>query len=79
MVKNNFRTKFFREMAVKGSVSSSTAGTSLLAKAELLNFTDWIPMLWHTKGYSIVVNSVYLETKQPLKSGTNADRRKEIG
>ncbi|CAK0832638.1 unnamed protein product, partial [Prorocentrum cordatum] len=79
MVRNHYHAKLFREMATRGSVSYWAADTTSVASAELLNFTDWVPMLWHMKGYSILVVSVYLECHKPLRTGPNANRLKKLG
>jgi len=79
ITKNHFQAKFFRELGKQGTVSAATAGRAPTIQTELLDYDDWIPMLWHMRGYSILVISIYLECHKPLRSGPNADRLKELG
>ena len=65
----------FRQWASPQSVSGATAGMAELGYEEDgLDFLDWSPMLWHLRGFDLIVVSLYLESGVGLRSGLNAQK-----
>ena len=76
------RVRFFREYAKSGCASGSTAGSleeyDFDTDENLFEFDDWVPMLWHLKGISVILITLYLRSGMPLRAGPNGRRLKEL-
>ena len=66
------QSECFREKAITGTASDTTAGLMALpAGSTKHNFFDWVPMCWHLKGFSLIIVSLYLDSNGSL-NGVNA-------
>ena len=58
-VKANFQAEALRELAKPDRVAKATVISG--PATHMYEYNDWIPIIWHMKGYSIALISCYLD------------------